>query len=369
MCSRSGKAKSIFTRNKTPIDVSGNTGSSTNFTSIKPLCPTRFLTRSPAIISVINSYNFVLASLEDVSNELDGETAATASTLLSVFLKKNTLIALCIASPILKQLENLNGSLQGREKTLSGMLRSVDAIIERFKALRSESEFGKVIKEMNDHYEMLCRNSADKFNIQLDPLSLPRKRFMKDYSAHHPETAEDHFRHIYYMMIDTAISQLKDRFDQPDLKSYSKLEQVLFSDNQTSLTDVPKYPEIDLKDLDQEIQFLRRHARNLKFKNLTNVHIIGEFLSNLDQGTQDLYPNVRSLIKLLLTSPVSTCESERSFSSLRRLKTWLRSTMGQVRLNSLAICHTHQELLDGLNIDSLVEEFISRNNIRKFNFA
>ena len=39
------------------------------------------------------------------------------------------------------------------------------------------------------------------------------------------------------------------------------------------------------------------------------------------------------------------CEAERSFSGLRRLKTWLRSTMMQKRLNGIAVCHIHQERL------------------------
>ena len=291
------------------------------------------MTRSPAVLAVINGYNFVLASLDEISNELDGETAATAGTLLNVFLKKNTLLALHIASPILKQLENLNGSLQGREKTVSGMLRSVSAITDRFTVLRSETEFAKIVKHMDDHYDNLCKKCDDeKYNIELDPLSLPRKRFMKDYTAHHPKTAEDHFRQIYYRMLDSAISQLKDRFDQTDLKCYAKLEELMISEN-TAKEDVPKYPDIDYKELSLEITFLRRHAKNLKHKELSNVNILGEFLSKLDKATQDLYPNVRALTKLLLTSPVSTCESERSFSSLRRLKTQLISTMGQVRLN------------------------------------
>jgi len=37
------------------------------------------------------------------------------------------------------------------------------------------------------------------------------------------------------------------------------------------------------------------------------------------------------------TIPVTTCAAERSFSGLRRLKTYLRSTLSQVRLNSTAL--------------------------------
>ena len=63
--------------------------------------------------------------------------------------------------------------------------------------------------------------------------------------------------------------------------------------------------------------------------------------------------------------PVSSCEAERSFSSLRRLKTWLRSTMSQSRLNAISICHTHQEYLDKMDLVELAEEFINRSQTRK----
>jgi len=42
---------------------------------------------------------------------------------------------------------------------------------------------------------------------------------------------------------------------------------------------------------------------------------------------------------------VTTCTSERSFSSLRRLKTYLSSTMAENRLNGLAMLSIHREEL------------------------
>ena len=66
------------------------------------------------------------------------------------------------------------------------------------------------------------------------------------------------------------------------------------------------------------------------------------------------YSEVEKLVRLLLVSPASSAEAERSFSALRRLKTWLR-------LNFLAVCHVHQEVLDVIDVDALMNEFVSRN--------
>ena len=80
---------------------------------------------------------------------------------------------------------------------------------------------------------------------------------------------------------------------------------------------------------------------------------------------RSLFDQVERLVRLLLVKPVSACEAERSFSALRRLKTWLRSSMSQVRLNSIAMCHVHHDLLDILDLNALMNEFISRNEWRQ----
>jgi hypothetical protein len=46
----------------------------------------------------------------------------------------------------------------------------------------------------------------------------------------------------------------------------------------------------------------------------------------------------------MATLPVTTCSSERSFSSLRRLKTYLRNTIGEDRLNGLALLNIHRDI-------------------------
>lgn len=62
---------------------------------------------------------------------------------------------------------------------------------------------------------------------------------------------------------------------------------------------------------------------------------------SLSYASELLFPNVHRLLRLILTLPVTTCECERSVSVLHRLKTYLRSTMGQTRLTGLALLHVH----------------------------
>ena len=70
------------------------------------------------------------------------------------------------------------------------------------------------------------------------------------------------------------------------------------------------------------------------------------------------------LMKLLLVCPVTSCENERSFSTLRRVKTWLRNTMGQERLNSVCMCNVHKHLLNELDVMTHAKNFVSHSTTR-----
>ena len=62
--------------------------------------------------------------------------------------------------------------------------------------------------------------------------------------------------------------------------------------------------------------------------------------------------------------PASNTTSERSFSALRCIKTYLRSTMGQERLNNLMSLHIHKEITDDLDLKDVATEFISGSEHR-----
>ena len=67
------------------------------------------------------------------------------------------------------------------------------------------------------------------------------------------------------------------------------------------------------------------------------------------------YPVVGAGLQLLMTYVVSSATAERSFSTLKRLKTYLRSTMSQDRLSGLAMLHTHSDII--LSAAEILERF------------
>ena len=64
----------------------------------------------------------------------------------------------------------------------------------------------------------------------------------------------------------------------------------------------------------------------------------------MEPNVRCMFSAVEKLLRLLLISLSSSCEAEQSFGALPRLKTWLRSTMTQVRLNHVVVCHIHWDI-------------------------
>ena len=58
----------------------------------------------------------------------------------------------------------------------------------------------------------------------------------------------------------------------------------------------------------------------------------------------DSYPSLAVLIQILATLPVTTAKNERSFSALKYLKTYLRNTTKEMRLNGLALLYVHRDI-------------------------
>jgi hypothetical protein len=72
---------------------------------------------------------------------------------------------------------------------------------------------------------------------------------------------------------------------------------------------------------------------------------------------------MNELLQILWTVPVNVCGCERSFSSLRRIKTYLRNTTGQERLACLALINIENDI--EIDIDAIANDFISKKDERK----
>ena len=67
-------------------------------------------------------------------------------------------------------------------------------------------------------------------------------------------------------------------------------------------------------------------------------------------------------MEIILVSPAANAESERSFSKMKLMNTYLRSTMSQKRLNHFMTLAVYPELVDELNLREIGEEFVAKRS-------
>ena len=152
----------------------------------------------------------------------------------------------------------------------------------------------------------------------------------------------------YKLLLEAANATLSDSFDiAKELALYAK--------------------DVDIPHLKIELQMLpdlvkTYNESNHKVCTVTNVRTIAELLNV--SNSKALFREVYKLTKIF-TIPVTTATAERTFSALRRLKTFLRSTLTQSNLNHIMLLHAHKERTDCIDLTEIAKEFISINERRQ----
>ena len=79
---------------------------------------------------------------------------------------------------------------------------------------------------------------------------------------------------------------------------------------------------------------------------------------------RQLITEVVTVLNLILVMPATNAISERSFSAMGRLKTYLRATMKQDRLNHLLLLHLQKEQTDALSLPTFANDFVGSSEYR-----
>ena len=80
---------------------------------------------------------------------------------------------------------------------------------------------------------------------------------------------------------------------------------------------------------------------------------------------RNFYPSISTILLILLTMPASTITADRSFSTMKRIKTYLRSTMTTERLSALATLHAYREV--EIDRQSVIRKFANEKS-RKLDY-
>ncbi len=337
---------------------------------VHSFCPTRWTVRGETLKSINDNHDELL-ELWTWSLSVLKDTAMKARiTGVSTVMKKFSFyFGCCLGVCLLRQTDNLSKTLQD----------------PRLSAVEGQAVATKVLdtlrKDRNDEgfamFWQALMIRKENFPEIADPV-LPRKRkipqrFEDGSTGHFFETPEDHYRKIFYEAYDNVINGIEVRFDQEDFKIYVNLQEVILRsfngvENADTLEKTMEMYKGDFDEfcLETQLKLLPSVAQDAGYQvGKVDVADALKILRNLDVAEKRLLSEVIILAKLLLVAPATNAVSERSFSALKRLKTYLRSTTGDNRLNHLMMIHVHQDKTDELDLRTIANEFIAANDNRK----
>ena len=338
--------------------------SPTSRSSIRSLCPTRWTVRTVAMQAILANYETLQATMEAASHGTD-DCSRRAAGVMVIMDKFSIYFGLKLSVLIFSMIEQLSVTLQGVSTTVNDCYSAVELCIRALERIRTDEKF-----------RSFFRGVREEANDKCDPPVLPRRRRLPrriDDGAppHVFSDVEDLYRKEYFEAIDCVKGELERRFHQNNFLFVRDTEAMLISSANAkpySLSD--RFVEIYGKDIDMhklslQLQLLPDaiKASATKIKEVTKIQTICDVL-NEQPGIKMMLTEIHKLLRIYCTIPVTTASAERSFSALKRIKTYLRNSMTQQRLNHCMLLHVHRVQTDSLNLLNVAKEFVKRNERR-----
>ena len=158
------------------------------------------------------------------------------------------------------------------------------------------------------------------------------------------QTAKDHFRiTVYYTSIDKVVSELQSRFEDNDQEVLCALGKIVFSHSPSinNIQTASNFYGVDSKMLSSEKSIFENYDCGDPCERNNVVVMVKTIHRN---GLHNILPGLYKVASILTTIPATSCPAERSFSALRCIKTFLRSTVGQDRLSSIAVINIERKV-------------------------
>lgn len=322
--------------------------------AVKRVTETRWSARHVAVKMLKNKFEGVLEVLEQLTDSSQtSETRSGASLLLTAMQSFNFLTFLGFWAAVLPEVDDAQIYLQQRGLSVDKCAQKLCAL----KTLLVESR-DRLVQEAIDFAKTLC----EKLGIELKTRRICRKKRMHgdESSADAALSHEQEIRREVFASLDKIIQEMTTRFQQiqeiSDKFGFLMPAKLLDSKFECDLSHV-------LEDIDKdEFQMERKRLQQFIACSESEEDISGkgplellQFIQKLNLGIS--VPNIVILIRIYLTLAISVASCERSFSKLKLIKNYLRSTMSSARLSNLAILSIEQELAANIDFDKVISDF------------
>jgi hypothetical protein len=296
--------------------------------SLKKLCPTRWVDSHKSLIVFKQMFAITLSSLDEIAATFDRETRAAASSIIDSITSPSFIVSLVVLEHVAALMLPLSEQLQKPQLDLQKAVELIDGIKGVLTKWRSTADL--VFHDLFCEALKLCIVAGTTMGI------LRRAGYQTMRANYATNSPKDYYRlSIFVPYLDHILTQLTDRFVA--LKGpCSVIQQLIpaFMPDQPETIDLTSVLEFYNSDVDapsivqREVERWTQIWRTQDKKSLPTNSL--ETLDYLEQHSL-MFPSVSKLMIIFATLPVTTATAERSFSTLRRLKSYLRATMTEER--------------------------------------
>lgn len=357
------------------------------------LSDTRWVCKLKAVTTFKNRFQSVVLTLLYFTESGKPRERAEAKGLLAQLMSPSTVFMLYLFEELLLLTNSVNTYCQNKSACMSNVCAMVKATIQSLEAMRNNLSFDRLFDEVAQKCSQLgievevssvdktvltakrtCRQPQHlKDSIIMTTLGrrnvVPPENTNSDDSSR-PEApgCKQLLKKQMFEILDCMKGELSRRF--------CVVEPILLScDSVNPKSDL--FLDFDtMKPLTEAYAYLGIDANNLKAQAVVAKTMFQQQCQDKVSSTQDVLQVLLSMecafldlvvfTKLVLTIPVSSAGAERSFSTMKRVKNYLRSTMSDNRLSNLCIISIEREMSDKLLSDTrpVVDGFASQRKRR-----
>jgi hypothetical protein len=333
--------------------------------TLKPLSETRWECRIESVKALRYQLKEIAECLEELSDSTnDSATASECNTLTNEILSYDFILSLIIWYDLLVKIQFISKMWQRADMDLGSAINHFD----KFLSWLAEYRNNGLVSAMVSGNEI-----AEELNISKEFKKIRHRKKKSSFSYEGEDNissnAENLFRtDFFYILIDKItestelrfielkkyeerfgylhrLNSLKDKSDREILSFCKQLQETL-----TFKTETTSNSDIDGEELYEELKmYCRTIPADLKISESVKLLI--------EKNLIDVYPNTYVALRIVLTIPVAVASAERSFSKLKLIKNYLRSTMSQERLSSLAILSVERDIASNLKYEKIIEQF------------
>lgn len=336
---------------------------------LKRLSDTRWACRHAAVNSICYTFDAILETLGEIAEDSDGIKSTQANGLRLQVKSFKFILCLIIFDKVLSITKGLSDVLQSTSLDLAKAADLVAGTIETLEDLRTDSYW----ESLFSYAESVARVHGIDVT---GPCSSRRRRppshlndviLLESTGAHEPLTTNEGFKvGLFFPILDAFLMELNQRFTEKNVELMKAIracspqcDHFLEPVHLKPLIDNYK---LDCESLEMESTLAKRTLASKKMENTVDVF---KELSPLKEA----FPTLLRLLQIALTICVSSASCERSFSALKRIKTYLRSTMLEERLVSLAVLSIEREIAQNLNLEDVIDRFCTKDKNRRIQLS